>query len=88
MRVFRAIIDNEAGTVWAPAIEFECPFCGVKISFYTQLRGNQCKYCFRGMPFPTSMVKSIKQRIIYHVQIDPEGEPGQQVYVHNLRGVQ
>lgn len=53
-----------------PAISFACPSCKATNQIYTQLRDNECKYCFEKMPFKVNagrIPKGITSRIDYHV---------------------
>jgi hypothetical protein len=60
---------------WSPILTTECPHCTAELSFYTQLRDNRCKYCFQVLPYPSSMVKSVTQRVKYHVSTAPKFQP-------------
>jgi len=68
MRVFSARIEGS----WAPPIKVQCPSCNRNITFYTNLNGNKCKFCWEVLPFPARMAKDIKLRVEYHVQTEAE----------------
>jgi len=75
MYIFRAIRELDyKGNEWSPKVSITCPHCTAKLSYYTQLLNNICVYCFKGMPFPSGMVKSDKLRVEFHVNSKTEGQ--------------
>ena len=73
MRVFRAKRDiDHRGQEWSPRIATYCPYCRSRLEFYSNLPHNECKFCFKPMPFPSAMARRQEERIEYHVHGETE----------------
>lgn len=73
MQVFRAKLDiDHQGREWSPRIAIFCPYCKLKVEFYSQLPHNECKFCSKQLPFPSAMSRKQEERVKYHVHGETE----------------
>jgi len=85
MHIFHSIKELDYnGKEWSPQVTTICPHCTATMSFYTQLLNNQCKTCFKLLPFPSGMAKSEALRVKYHVESEAGGKINEQTDAHPM----